>query len=94
MTLRKAVESRFERNAALLAWCEAERAELEGRTVAFAGTAAGIVKTESGATAATHVPPYNGASTVVTVKQEAGVTASRVAGNDNDEDDVLGSFFS
>ncbi|KPA81825.1 hypothetical protein ABB37_04089 [Leptomonas pyrrhocoris] len=89
MALRKAVESRFERNAALLAWCEAERAELEGRAVATAGSVAGTVKTEQGTTAAAHAAPHSGANTAVSVKEEVGV-----AGGGNDEDDVLGSFFS
>lgn len=92
VALRKAVESRFERNAALLAWCEAERAELEGHVVAHAGggAAAGLVKTEPSTTAASH----GGANAAVSVKEEAGVTGGHVAGGRSDDDDVLGSFFS
>jgi hypothetical protein len=93
IALRKAVEGRFERNTALLAWCEAEKAELEGRAVAHSGNATGVVKTEPGATSASAAAAAAGAHAATSVKEEGGVAGGRVAGDGN-EDDVLGSFFS
>lgn len=91
IALRKAVEGRFERNAALLAWCEAERAELEGRGSSGTGASAGsgVVKMEYGTSP--HAAAHGGSAQVK--EESGGVPAAPVSGA-NDDDDVLGSFFS
>ncbi|KAG5464493.1 hypothetical protein LSCM1_00683 [Leishmania martiniquensis] len=91
IALRKAVESRFERNSSLLAWCEAERAELEGRP-ATPGAGSGVVKTEP--RTSSHLPVHSGTGCGHPVKEEDGGHRGGTAGDANDEDDVLGSFFS
>ncbi|KAK7202276.1 hypothetical protein NESM_000299100 [Novymonas esmeraldas] len=91
IALRKAVESRFERTAPLLAWCEAERAELEGRAAVSTTGGGGSVKTEHGTTP--QVAGHGGAGSGQLVKEEGGHVAGPT-GSANDEDDVLGSFFS
>ncbi|GET93749.1 hypothetical protein, conserved [Leishmania tarentolae] len=89
IALRKAVESRFEKNAALLAWCEAERAELEGRaTTSSAGS--GAVKMAHGTSP--HLPAHGEAGGVQPVKEEDS-RGGGPSGEANDND-VLGSFFS
>ncbi|CAJ1013153.1 hypothetical protein Q4I28_008466 [Leishmania naiffi] len=90
IALRKAVESRFERNAALLAWCEAERAELEGRATT-SSSGSGVVKMVRGTSS--HAPKHDGASVGYPVKEEGG-HGDGPSGEAKDEDDVLGSFFS
>ncbi|KAG5489078.1 hypothetical protein JIQ42_00700 [Leishmania sp. Namibia] len=91
IALRKAVESRFEGNSALLAWCEAERAELEGRSVT-SSAGSGAVKMEH--STSSQVPTYSGTGSGYPVKEEGGGHGGGPAGEGNDEDDVLGSFFS
>ncbi|AYU84035.1 hypothetical protein, conserved [Leishmania donovani] len=90
IALRKAVESRFEKNAALLAWCEAERAELEGRTTT-SSAGSGVVKMAHGTSP--HVPTHGRSGSSYPVKEEGGHGGSQ-SGGPNDDDDVLGSFFS
>ncbi|KAG5490812.1 hypothetical protein JKF63_00934 [Porcisia hertigi] len=90
IALRKAVENRFEKNAALLAWCEAERVELEGRNATLT-PGNDVVKTEQGTSS--HVSAHSGAGGGYPVKEEGSGGGNPPCGP-NDEDDVLGSFFS
>lgn len=91
ITLRKAVEGRLGGSSRLLEWCEAERAELEGRVGGANGSIAVKAEQTNGEAqmnSSALLGAYPGTART-SVKEEA----HNLSGNAADDDDVLASFF-